>query len=84
MAPFYPLKAKERGVSVIWVGFIIGIMAIMQIVSSVAVGKFLHKLGGRNPIIMIGSLLIIIQTSTLCLLNYEQDPNRFLIFSFIA
>jgi len=59
MAPFYPLKAKERNIDVIWVGFVIGIMAIMQIVSGVVVGKYLHRIGGRNPIIMIGSILII-------------------------
>jgi len=84
MAPFYPLKAKEKQVDIIWVGFVIGIMAMMQIVSSALVGRFLHKIGGRNPIIMIGSILIIIQTTTLCLINFEEDTNRFLLFSFIA
>jgi hypothetical protein len=26
ISPFYPLKAKERGIEIIWVGFVIGIM----------------------------------------------------------
>jgi hypothetical protein len=47
MSPFYPLKAKEKGITIIWIGFVIGIMALFQIVSSVIVGKYLHKMGGR-------------------------------------
>lgn len=84
MAPFYPIEAKMKGVSVIWVGMIIGIMAMLQIVSSFIVGKFLHKIGGRNPIIMIGSLLIIFQTSMLGYIDYVQDTNTFIILSFAA
>lgn len=59
MAPFYPLKAKEKGVSTMQIGLVIGVMAGMQIVSSALVGKYLHQIGGRNPIIMLGSMLII-------------------------
>ena len=60
MSPFYPLKARERGISIIYIGLMLGLMAIMQIVSSLLVGKFLHRIGGRHPIIMVGSLFIII------------------------
>jgi len=60
MSPFYPLKAKEKGVSVIWVGMVIGTMAITQIISSFLVGKFLKKMGGRTQVIFMGCLLIII------------------------
>mmetsp|Transcript_16613 Transcript_16613/g.28301 ORF Transcript_16613/g.28301 Transcript_16613/m.28301 type:complete len:299 (-) Transcript_16613:695-1591(-) len=84
MAPFYPLKAREKGVSVIWIGMVIGLMAFMQIVSSALVGKFLHQMGGRNFIIIVGSLLIIFQTTFLTYLNYENDVQRFLAFSFLA
>jgi hypothetical protein len=27
MSPFYPLKAKDKGINVVWVGFVIGVMA---------------------------------------------------------
>jgi cyanate permease len=59
LSPFYPIKARDRGISIIWIGICISLMAIMQIVSSFLVGKFLHKIGGREPIIMVGSALII-------------------------
>ena len=67
-----------------WIGLVIAVMALLQIVSSALVGKFLHVIGGRNPIILIGSLLIIIQTATLMYLDYEVDDTRFLYLSFIA
>ena len=59
MSPFYPLKAKEKGITIIWIGFVIGIMAMFQIVSGIFVGKFLHKMGGRQYVIMLGSFFII-------------------------
>jgi len=59
-------------------------MAIMQIVSSFLVGKFLHKIGGRSPIIMVGSLFIIIQTFLLGYLEYVKDEDTFLFISYIA
>jgi len=43
MSPFYPLKAKEKKISVVYVGFVMGVMAAMQIVSSFVVGKFMHN-----------------------------------------
>jgi hypothetical protein len=59
MSPFYPLKAKEKGIDLIWVGMVIGVMAVAQIFSCFLVGKFLHLIGGRHFIIMFGSILII-------------------------
>lgn len=59
MSPFYPLKAKEKGITIIWIGFVIGIMALFQIVSGIIVGKYLHKMGGRQYVIMVGSFFII-------------------------
>ena len=29
MTPFYPIKAKEKGIEIIWIGQVIGIMAFM-------------------------------------------------------
>ena len=59
MSPFYPIKAKEKGVSVVNIGFVIGTMAVSQIMGSFFVGKFLKALGGRNCIIITATLLII-------------------------
>lgn len=43
MSPFYPLKAKEKGVTIIYVGFVMGVMAGFQIITSFLVGKYLHN-----------------------------------------
>lgn len=84
MSPFYPLKAKEKGVSVIWIGFVIGTMAVFQILSSFLVGKFLKQMGGRNFIITFSTMLIIVQTTMLGYLEYVDDDDLFLNISFIA
>mmetsp|Transcript_42711 Transcript_42711/g.65583 ORF Transcript_42711/g.65583 Transcript_42711/m.65583 type:complete len:110 (-) Transcript_42711:1265-1594(-) len=84
MGPFYPLKAQEKGISVSWVGLVIGWMAIMQVISGIIVGKFLDKLGGRNIVIMAGSLMIIAQIAILAYLNFEDNSRAFLILSFVA
>ena len=84
MSPFYPLKAKEKGITIIWIGFVIGIMALFQIVSGIIVGKFLHKMGGRQYVIMLGSFFIICQTALLGNLEYVKGFNEFLFISFLA
>lgn len=85
MSPFYPLKAREKGISVIWIGFVLGFFACLQIVSSALIGKNLHKLeGGRHILIMIGSLLLILQISIMGLIDYIEDGDWFLFWSFFA
>lgn len=71
MSPFYPIKAKEKGVSQIYVGFIFGLMAFCQIISSLVVGRSLHTFNiARYQLIMIGSALIILQTGILGMLEH--------------
>jgi len=41
MSPFYPIKARSKGVSVGWIGIVIGTMALFQIISSYIVGRYL-------------------------------------------
>jgi MFS family permease len=84
MSPFYPLKAKEKGIDLIWVGVVMGVMAVAQILASFIIGKFLHKIGGRHIIILFGSLLIIAQTTMLGYLQFEDDRDQFLKISLIA
>lgn len=85
MSPFYPIKAHEAGVSQIYVGFIFGVMAITQIISSLLVGTFLHSFDvERYQIIMLGSFLIIIQTFLLGSLEYVSNKNVFIMLSFVA
>jgi len=85
LSPFYPLKAREKGISVIWIGFVLGFFAILQIVASALIGKNLHKIqGGRHILIMIGSLLLIAQITIMGLIDYIKDPDWFLFASFLA
>ena len=78
ISPFYPLKAEERGIDIVWVGFVIGVMAFAQILSSFITGKILNKLGGRAYVLLFGSILIIIQTFLMGSLEYQHDRDKFL------
>ena len=79
------MKAQEKGVSVIWIGFVLGFFAVLQIVASALIGGYLHKLeGGRHILIMIGSFLLIAQISIMGLVDLVEDGETFLILSFIA
>ena len=60
MAPFYPLQAKEKGISVFWVGFVLGSNALTYMLSCVVGGKNLHYIGRENAIIF-GLLFIFLQ-----------------------
>ena len=69
----------------IWIGFVLGFFACLQIVSSAMIGRQMHKLeGGRHILIMIGSFLLILQISMMGLIDYIEDGNWFLILSFVA
>lgn len=62
MAPFYPLQAKEKGVSVFYVGFVLGSNAVAYIAGSMFASNFLHfDWYGRERAMVIGMLLITIQ-----------------------
>lgn len=85
MSPFYPIKAKEKGVSQIYVGFIFGVMALCQILSSLLVGQFLHTFNiERHQLITMGSALIIFQTGVLGMLEHIDSVNAFITISFVA
>lgn len=79
------MKAREKGVPVIWIGFVLGFFAILQIVASAIIGKNMHKLkGGRHILIMIGSILIICQIALMGCIDYIEDGDTFLYCSFFA
>lgn len=85
LSPFYPLKAREKGVQVIWIGFVLGFFAVLQIISSALIGRYMHVLkGGRHILIMIGSILLILQITIMGLIDYIKDGDYFLYASFFA
>jgi len=58
--PFYPLIAKEKGLSIIEIGIVLSTMAWVSIAASFTMGKFMHFIGaGRQMVILGGSLLIM-------------------------
>lgn len=85
LSPFYPLKASEKNVSIIWIGYVLGFFAVLQIVSSAFIGRHMHLFrGGRHVLIMFGSIGIILQIALMGLVDYIQDDNKFLIVSLFA
>lgn len=42
MAPFYPIKAKEVGVSTLIIGQVMGAMALVSMISGFFSGKVMH------------------------------------------
>ena len=84
MSPFYPIKAKEKDISSSYVGMVMGTFPIAQLVSAFLVGKCLQRLGGRATVIVIGQMMIVVQTVLLGYLQYEDDRQAFLILSFLA
>ena len=84
MAPFYPLQAKEKGVSVFYVGFVLGSNAVAYIIGSMFASNFLHfDWYGRERAMVIGMLLITIQQAGLYAISYEEDGNIFLLLSIV-
>ena len=71
LSPFYPLKASEKNVSIIWIGYVLGFFAVLQIVSSALIGRHMHLFkGGRHVLIMFGSIGIILQIALMGLVDY--------------
>ena len=60
MAPFYPLQAKEKGLSVFWIGFVLGSNAFAYILASVVASRSLHKVG-RELAMTLGMFFMLIQ-----------------------
>ena len=83
MAPFYPLQAKEKGVSVFFVGFVLSSNAVTYIISCVLGGRYLHTIG-REIAIIVGLLFIFLQQVLLYMLVDFKSANWFLAWSFLA
>lgn len=73
MAPFYPDKAAEKGVDVLWVGFVFGILNIGAFLSSLVFGKMMN-IWGRKLVLSLGIISIAVTTLTYGLLDYVDNP----------
>ena len=83
MAPFYPLLAIEKGITVFYVGLVLGSNAVTYMLACYFGGENLHRIG-RECAIMFGMLFVMVQQFGLYTLKSFNDPNEFLIMSFVA
>ena len=60
MAPFYPLQAKEKGLTVYYIGFILASNAFAYMAGSIWSTTNLHLIGRENAMVL-GVLLILLQ-----------------------
>ena len=61
LSPFYPIKAKERGLDVVFVGYVIEAMAITQLLSSLVQSKLMNKVKiERYNMMLVGLLLLLV------------------------
>ena len=82
IAPFYPLEAQNKGIDVVYVGFLMSTQSLTFIFSSIGTGRALNKIG-RTRGMILGVLLIIVSIMGLGSLKYVQKKERFVLFSFL-
>ena len=82
MGPFYPFEAKEKGVTPMSIGWVIGAFSISYIISGIISGKNLSKIGKRNGL-KLGLLMLITQLFGLGSLKFIQPPDHFVGLSIL-
>ena len=60
VSPFYPFEAKEKGVTPMSLGIVIGSFSIAYIISAIVSGKYLSKIG-KGFGLKLGLFMVIIQ-----------------------
>ena len=77
MAPFFPIKAKEVGLSIMLTGEIMSAMAMLSMFSGFLTGKVMHRKTSTNNqkarIILSAILLLIMQNVALGYLEYVES-----------
>ena len=83
MGPFYPFEAKEKGVTPLSLGLIIGSFSIAYILSAAISGKYLTKIG-KGTGLRVGLLMVIIQLFVLSSLKFIHSSYLFIGLSIAA
>ena len=83
VGPFYPFEAKEKGVTPLSLGLIIGSFSIAYILSAAISGKYLTKIGKATGL-RVGLFMIIIQLFGLSSLKFIHSPSLFIGLSITA
>jgi hypothetical protein len=85
LTPFYPVKAKEIGLDVVFVGYVIEAMALTQLVSSLVFARLMisWKLERYN-MVLFGLFLLITCEICLGMLEWVDNIEWFKFFSLAA
>ena len=83
VGPFYPFEAKEKGVTPLSLGLIIGSFSIAYILSAAISGKYLTQIG-KGLGLKVGLLMVIIQLFGLGSLKFISTPSLFIGLSIAA
>ena len=83
VGPFLPLEAKEKDVTPISLGLIVGSFAIAYILSAAVSGKYLTQIG-KGMGLKVGLVMVIIQLFGLGSLKFISSPSIFIGLSITA
>jgi MFS family permease len=83
IAPFFPIEAQRKGVSLLMIGLIIGIYSVAVIINSLIVGKIMHYFG-RSNITTIGLLFMGTSMLGFAFSHYIEDKNTFIAVSLLV
>ena len=85
LTPFYPVKAKEMGIDVVFVGYVIEAMALTQFISSLVFARLMisWKLERYN-MVLFGLVLLVTCEVCLGMLEWVHDIEWFKFFSLAA
>ena len=50
--PLYPLVAKEKGVSIVTIGYVLSIFALMMTLSGFCIGSVIGSVGGPTKLVL--------------------------------
>ena len=84
MSPFYPVVAKQKGIAISTIGYIIGTFAFVSMFSCLCVGYLLKRVVGAKTVISICTCLIVVSTFIMGYIKGVQDINAFIGLSFLA
>ena len=83
IAPFFPLLVKEKGVDMVYTGFVIGSNSICFIICSMCM-SWLMRHFSRETLVVAGIFLQVIQMVMLASLPLIETGSTFLALSFLS
>ncbi|VDI08938.1 Hypothetical predicted protein [Mytilus galloprovincialis] len=82
-APFFTIKATQRGISRTVIGILFAMFEFVIFILSPLIGKYLSTLGYRK-VFFVGVILSGVSTMIIGVLNYIPDKNVFIVSCFVV